>query len=101
MTKEENTFIEQRESSEILTVLMSVKNGEPFIRETVKSVLSQTYKDFVFLILDNASIDKTRKIIKSYDDPRIKLIELSKDIGQVAALKKGVELCKTKYIARN
>lgn len=84
----------------LLTVLMSVKNGEPYLWECVESILNQTYKDFKFLILDNASTDKSRDIIRSFNDPRIQLIELPKDIGQVAALNKGLDMIDTPLAAR-
>lgn len=84
----------------ILTVLMSVKNGEPYLRETVESILNQTYKDFEFLIVDNASTDNTREIIRSFNDPRIRLIELPEDIGQAAALNKGLDMIDTPLVAR-
>lgn len=84
----------------LLTVLMSVKNGEPYLRETVESILDQTYRDFDYLILDNASKDNSREIIRSFNDPRIRLIELPEDIGQVAALNKGLDMIETPLVAR-
>ena len=54
-----------------ITVLMTMYNAAPFLRETVDSVLNQTYTDFKYLIIDNASIDNSRDIIRSYNDPRI------------------------------
>jgi len=84
----------------LLTVLMSVKNGEPYLRETVESILNQTFRDFDYLILDNASKDNSREIIRSFNDPRIRLIELPKDIGQVAALNKGLDMIETPLVAR-
>jgi len=79
---------------------MTVKNGEPYVKEAVESILEQTYKDFHFLILDNASTDNTRNIIKSYRDPRFNLVELSSDIGQTNALNKGLAMIDTEYVAR-
>ncbi len=87
-------------SKPLLTVLMSVKNGEPYLRETVESILNQTFRDFEFLILDNASTDNSREIVRSFNDPRIRLIELPGDIGQVAALNKGLDMIDTPLIAR-
>ncbi|MCP5104418.1 MAG: glycosyltransferase [bacterium] len=83
-----------------LTVLMTVYNGEAYLRETVESILAQTYKDFIFLILDNASSDGSRDIINSYDDKRIELVPLPENIGQVAALRKGLGMVKTELAAR-
>ncbi|MCP5054298.1 MAG: glycosyltransferase [bacterium] len=83
-----------------LTVLMTVYNGEEYLRETVDSILNQTYADFKYLILDNASTDKSRDIIRSYDDSRIELVELPENIGQVAALNRGLERVETEFVAR-
>ncbi len=83
-----------------LTVLMTVYNGATFLRETIQSVLNQSYRDFIFLILDNASTDGGRDIIKSINDPRIQLVELPQNIGQIAALNKGLDMINTPMLAR-
>jgi glycosyltransferase involved in cell wall biosynthesis len=83
-----------------LTVLMTVYNGEAYLRETIDSILNQTYKDFKFLILDNASTDSSREIIRSYNDPRIELAALPENIGQAAALNKGLDMIDTPLVAR-
>lgn len=79
---------------------MSVRNGEPYLSQTLESILHQTYGDFVFLILDNASTDNTRSIIQSYNDSRIHLVALPRDIGQTAALNRGVQMAETPWIGR-
>lgn len=84
----------------ILTVLMTVRNGEPYLYEAVTSILNQTYRNFRFLILDNASTDNSCQIMRSFNDPRIDLIELPEDIGQVAALNKGLKMINTPFVAR-
>ena len=83
----------------LLTVLMTVHNGEPYLRESVASILNQTYRNFNFFILDNASSDDSANIIKSFNDKRIKLIELSSNIGQTRALNMGLKIIKAKYTA--
>jgi len=83
-----------------LTVLMTVYNGEDYLPDTVASILNQTYKDFKFLILDNASTDKSREVILSFEDPRIELIALPENIGQMAALNKGLDMIDTPLVAR-
>ena len=52
-------------SSPIITVLMPVYNCELYIREAVDSILNQTFTDFEFLIIDDASTDETVAIIKT------------------------------------
>ena len=83
-----------------VTVLMSVKNGEPWVAEAVGSVLAQSFTDFRFLILDNASTDSTRETIRAFGDPRIDLIPLPEDIGQTGALNQGLGLIDSEYVAR-
>jgi glycosyltransferase involved in cell wall biosynthesis len=87
-------------STSLLTVLMTVYNGEPYLTEAVSSMLSQTYRDFRFLILDNASTDNSREVIRAFNDPRIELVELPENIGQVAALNKGLAMIDTPFTAR-
>ncbi len=58
-----------------ISILLSVKDGEAFIAETIDSILNQTYKDFELIIVVNCSTDNTLKIIQSYDDNRIKIFE--------------------------
>jgi len=83
-----------------ITVLMPVYNGEKFLRESVESILNQTYKDFEFLIIDDGSMDKSLEILESYDDKRIKIVKNKGNLGLVKSLNKGLTLANGKYIAR-
>jgi glycosyltransferase involved in cell wall biosynthesis len=57
-----------------VSVCLPNHNKEKYIGKTIASILSQSYTDFEFLIIDNASTDNSVKIIKQFDDPRIDLI---------------------------
>ncbi len=83
-----------------VTVLMSVYNGEKYLREAIDSILNQTFKDFEFLIIDDGSTDSSADIIRSYTDFRIRLIQNEKNIGLTRSLNKGLKLAKGEYIAR-
>lgn len=83
-----------------VTVLMSVYNGRSYLAETVESVLSQDYCDFEFLIIDDASTDDTVRLIESYRDSRIRLLQNDRNIGQAESLNRGLWEAKGKYIAR-
>jgi glycosyltransferase involved in cell wall biosynthesis len=87
-------------STPTITVLMPVFNCELYIKEAVDSILNQTYTDFEFIIIDDASTDGTVSIIKSYNDVRIQLIEKSINSGYTNSLNQGLKLAKGKYIAR-
>lgn len=79
---------------------MPVYNCELYIREAVDSILNQTFADFEFLIIDDASIDATATIIKKYNDPRIQLIEKPENSGYTNSLNYGLSIAKGEYIAR-
>lgn len=83
-----------------VSVLMPVYNGEPYLREAIDSILRQTFADFEFLIIDDGSIDGSAAIVESYDDPRIQLARNGRNLGLVATLNKGLDLCRGEYIAR-
>ena len=59
-----------------ISVLMPVYNAEKFLNESIDSILNQTFKDFEFIIINDASTDKTDRIIKSYKNPMIKIINI-------------------------
>ncbi|MDR2343205.1 MAG: glycosyltransferase [Spirochaetaceae bacterium] len=56
-------------------------NSAAFIRETIQSVLLQVYRNWEYVICDDCSTDDTVEIIKSYNDPRIKLFVNKKNLG--------------------
>ncbi len=82
------------------TVLMAVYNGEHYLREAVESILVQSFQDFDFLIINDGSTDKTWELLKSYNDPRIKLINNGQNLGLTRSLNKGLKLAEGQFIAR-
>ena len=83
-----------------VTVLMSVYNGERYLTEAVDSILAQTFTDFEFLIIDDASTDRTPEILRSYEDPRIRIITNEENLGLTKSLNRGLALARGEYIAR-
>lgn len=83
-----------------ITVLMSVYNGEKYLAEAIESILRQTFTDFEFLIINDGSTDYSEQILYSYNDPRIRIVNNSKNIGLTKSLNKGLKLARGKYIAR-
>jgi len=82
-----------------LTVLMSVYNAERYLAEAIDSILNQTFKDFEFIIIDDGSTDKSREIIDSYRDPRIKFISRANK-GLTYSLNQGLKMSQGEYVAR-
>jgi hypothetical protein len=83
-----------------VTVLMSVYNGERFLRPAIESVLGQTFREFEFLIIDDGSSDASAAIVNGYKDPRIKLVHNAANIGLTRSLNRGLELALGVHIAR-
>jgi len=83
-----------------VTVLMPVYNGEKHIRQAINSILSQTFSDFELIIVNDGSTDATANIVTSYNDARIRLINLEINSGLVNALNIGVEESRGDLLAR-
>lgn len=89
-----------RASVPAVTVLMPVHNGEAFVADAVESVLGQTFRDFEFLVIDDGSTDRGVEIIEGYRDPRVRVIRNQRRIELIRTLNRGLELARTKYVAR-
>jgi glycosyltransferase involved in cell wall biosynthesis len=83
-----------------ISVVMAVYNGEPYIKETVLSVLNQTFADFEFIIVNDCSTDDTANVVASFRDPRIVLINNEVNMGSSRAGNVGIKNARAKYIAR-
>lgn len=84
----------------IISVVMTVFNGERFVKEAIDSILGQSFGNFEFIIVDNASTDNTKRIVRSYNDKRIFLVENQENLGQTKALNIGIRKSKGAFIAR-
>lgn len=81
-----------------VTVAIPMYNAAPHLRECLDSVLAQTFRDFELLIVDNGSTDGCVDIVRSYADPRIRLLLNRHDyIGSLNLL---LSEARGKYIAR-
>ena len=84
-----------------VAVVMSVHNGEPYLKAAIDSILSQTFEDFHFIIIDDGSMDRTADIVRRYAqlDKRVQLVKQS-NIGLTASLNKGIAMSDAEFIAR-
>ena len=83
-----------------VSVLMTVYNGMPYLMAAIESILNQTYKDFIFLIIDDASTDDSVSVIESFNDPRIKLVRNEINLGTAKTINKGLSIIDSKYVIR-
>lgn len=59
---------------EKVSIIMPVFNGEQYLSRSIESILSQSYSNFEFIIINDGSTDRSDEILESYRDPRIKII---------------------------
>jgi teichuronic acid biosynthesis glycosyltransferase TuaG len=85
----------------LVSIIMPAYNAEKYIKESIESVLAQTYKNWELIIIDDCSKDGTINIIKQYQifDNRIRVICLKCNAGVANARNRGMELAKGRYIA--
>ena len=69
----------------LISISMSVRNGADTIRETIESVIAQSYQNWELIISDNCSSDETVSIINSFPDPGIRLIKNEFNKGENTA----------------
>jgi glycosyltransferase involved in cell wall biosynthesis len=89
-------------NSPMVSVLLSVYNSEKYVSEAIESILKQTFKNFEFVIIDDASKDSSWNIIEQFSkiDFRIVAVRNSINIGGCQTLIRGINYCTGKYIAR-
>lgn len=85
-----------------ISVLMTVYNAEPHLDAAIEGILDQTFRDFEFLIIDDASTDRSVDISKTWvsKDPRIRLVTNETNKGQTPCLNQGLGLARATWIAR-
>jgi hypothetical protein len=85
----------------LVSVVMSVFNGERFLRGAVESILNQTFRDFEFIIIDDGSTDATPYLLDRYaaSDSRMRVFH-QENRGLIQSLNRGCGLAQGKYIVR-
>ncbi|WP_303004387.1 glycosyltransferase family 2 protein [Bacteroides congonensis] len=83
-----------------ISVILPVYNCEDYIYESVQSILEQTFEDFELLIINDGSTDKSKQIILSLDDKRIRYLENRTNQGLIKTLNKGLHFSEGEFIAR-
>ena len=83
-----------------VTVLMAVHNGEPYLQQAVQSILGQSFQDFEFLIVDDASTDNSGKLLSGLSNAKVRIIANGKQLGLSSSLNQGIEASEGTYIAR-
>lgn len=81
----------------LISICIPAYNAESFIKETLESVLNQTYQNIEIIITDDCSKDQTVSIINSFSDKRIKFYQNEKNLGVEGNWNKALKLANGKY----
>ena len=91
--------MKEEDNNIIVSVIMSIYNGARFLRDSIDSILNQTFSDFEFVIINDGSTDDTAKILEEIRDHRIVLLN-QENCGLTKSLNRGARISKGVYIAR-
>jgi len=84
-----------------VSVVMAVYNSEPFLSETIESILNQTFQDFEFIIINDCPTDNSPETVKRYakKDARVVLVNNEYNKGPAYSRNAGIKKAKGNYIA--
>ncbi|MCD8511609.1 MAG: glycosyltransferase [Bacillus sp. (in: Bacteria)] len=85
----------------LISIIMSVYNGEKYLQEAVDSVLAQTYTNIELIIVNDGSTDSTKSILNTIKDKRARVIHFKKNRGAAQALNLGIHKAHGEWIAIN
>ncbi len=83
-----------------ISVIMAAYNGLPYIETSVRSILAQTFQDIELIVVNDASTDGTADALHAIPDPRLRIIDLTQNGGQTAALNIGLRAATAPLLAR-
>ena len=83
----------------LVSVIMPVYNAEKYLAEAVSSILSQTWQRFELIIVDDASTDATCDVIRSFSDPRIRMLKNDQNIGIAQTTNRAIKCSSGEYLA--
>ena len=84
----------------LVTVVLPVHDGEPYLAVAIESILRQTLRDLELIVIDDGSTDGSARIAAGFADARVRLVRNESNLGLVATLNKGLALARGRYVAR-
>ncbi|MFH1666478.1 MAG: glycosyltransferase [Elusimicrobiota bacterium] len=91
--------VEQKRPAPLVSIIIPTHNRGHLITESIESVLSQTYRNFELLIVDDGSTDGTKESVSAINDPRLKYVRVEERKGPASSRNTGLRLARGKYIA--
>lgn len=82
-----------------VSIIVPAYNTEAYIKEAIDSALSQTLTNIEVIVVDDASTDRTVELIQQFTDPRLQLLQNSKNLGVSASRNRALQHARGKWIA--
>ena len=82
------------------SVVIPVYNKAPFLKECLESVFAQSFQAFEVIAVDDASTDGSLDVLRSCTDPRLRIIELERNVGPGGAAQRAMDAAQGEYILR-
>lgn len=83
----------------LITVAIPTYNRPDFLRQSLKSVVDQSYKDIDILVLDNCSTMNIKNVVDGFSDSRIRYVRHGKNLGIIGNWNSAIAECETKYLS--
>jgi glycosyltransferase involved in cell wall biosynthesis len=83
-----------------VSILLPIRNGEPYLREAVQSVVDQTFTDWEMVAVLDGSTDGSDRVVESFQDSRIRLFRMAPPGGFPYTLNFGLKRCRAELVAR-
>lgn len=101
MNSTENIIVKPSEAIDygLVSIIMPNYNSSCFIKQTIDSVIVQTYENWELIIVDDCSTDNSLEIICRYEDPRIRIIKNTENCGAAVSRNKAIEVANGRWIA--
>ena len=83
-----------------VSVVVPVYNKAPYLKEAFDSIFSQTFHDMEVIAVDDRSTDDSLSVLRSFTDPRLRIIALERNLGPAGAVQRGMDAALGEYIVR-
>jgi glycosyltransferase involved in cell wall biosynthesis len=83
----------------LVSIVVPVYNAGKYLKETIQSLLNQTYSNFELIAIDDGSTDNSLQILRSFEDPRLRILQNEQNRGIVYTRNRGLKEIRGKYYA--
>jgi hypothetical protein len=83
-----------------VSVVVPVYNKAPYLREAFESIFAQTFRDMEVIAVDDRSTDESLAVLHTLSDPRLRILELERNLGPSGAVQRAMDAARGEYIVR-